>query len=160
MLYLQLHYHFKVQILGPKNGSRAAESPSASQGGWVFSIAILHHCGRDLEGQVRDRPCLHQFSPCKFNPNCDHDHSCSRRRSPPPPTSTPSWTSSCGTFERTSSGSPGFPGSRSIWHCSSVSSATPSAATISESEVGQGCGEETRLLSTLLLSARWQGLQR
>ena len=34
-----------------------------------------------------------------------------------------------------------------------------SAATISDPEVGQGCGEEGRLLSTLL-SARWQGLQR
>ena len=45
-------------------------------------------------------------------------------------------------------------------HVTRVSSATPSAATISDSEVGQGCGEEGRLLSTLLLSARWQGLQR
>ena len=149
MLYLQLHYHFKFQILGPKNGSCATESPSASQGGWVFSIAILHHCGRDLEGQVRDRLCLHQFSPCKFNLNCDHP--CSRRRSPLPPTMTPSWTGCNRTLKSASIGSPGLPGN--------AVSATTSAASDFNPEVGQGCPKED-WPPALLLAAGRRGWQR
>ena len=73
---------------------------AASQGGWVYSIVILHHC------EVRDRLRLHQFSHWKSisSPNCDHP--CSRRRSPPPPL----WTRACGTIESTCSGPPGLPG--------------------------------------------------
>ena len=33
---------FQVQILSTENGSCAVE---ASQGGWIFSITFLHHCG-------------------------------------------------------------------------------------------------------------------
>ena len=99
--------HFQVQILGTKNGSCAAGTPPASQGGWIFGISVFHHCGWHHEGQVRDRASLYW---CFSNPNCDFF--CSGRRTPPSPPSTPSWTSSCGTLAYTSSGSPGFPGSR------------------------------------------------
>ena len=83
--------HFQVQILGTKNGSCAAGTPPASQGGWIFGISVFHHCGWHHEGQVRDRASLYW---CFSNPNCDFF--CSRRRTPPSPPSTPSWTSSCG----------------------------------------------------------------
>ena len=48
-----------------------------------------------------------------------------------------------------------------IWHTSKGSCKNYISTFLGpDSEVGQGCGEEGRLLSTLLLSARWQGLQR
>ena len=83
--------HFQVQILGTKNGSCAAGTPPASQGGWIFGISVFHHCGWHHEGQVRDRASLYW---CFSNPNCNFF--CSGRRTPPSPPSTPSWTSSCG----------------------------------------------------------------
>ena len=114
VLYLCSPAIFQVQILGTKNGSCAVRASPASQGDWIVSISILHHCGRRHEGQLWDPACLYWFFPSKsnFDPNCDFY--CFRRRTPP---SSPSWTSSCGTLASASSGSPGFSGSCQGWHC-------------------------------------------
>ena len=84
-LALPLPCHFSSSDSGHKNGSCAAGTPPASQGGWIFGISVFHHCGWHHEGQVRDGASLYW---CFSNPNCDFF--CSRRRTPPSPPSTPS----------------------------------------------------------------------
>ena len=92
--------HFQVQILSTKMEAALLEllqqareaGTKASQ--WERTESVLHHCRRQVGGQVRGRACLF-WSFNRFTKyNCDHH--CSRRRLLLAPTSTPSWTGSFG----------------------------------------------------------------